>query len=74
MGRTTAPGRIRAMFLLPLLLALPSCADSTGPSEITDPNLAVALTAGSRHTCVVAGDGRAYCWGYNGGGQLGDGT
>lgn len=74
MGRTPAPDARRAMFFLPLLLALAACADSTGPSPTTDPNLAIALAAGSRHTCVVAGDGRAYCWGYNGLGQLGDGT
>jgi alpha-tubulin suppressor-like RCC1 family protein len=29
---------------------------------------------GEYHTCAIALDGRAYCWGLNGGGQVGDGT
>ena len=32
------------------------------------------VTTGGFHTCGIAADGRAYCWGFNGGGQLGDGT
>jgi alpha-tubulin suppressor-like RCC1 family protein len=34
----------------------------------------VVLSAGFAHTCGVANDGRAYCWGANKLGQLGDGT
>jgi alpha-tubulin suppressor-like RCC1 family protein len=34
----------------------------------------VALSAGGSHTCGIATDGLAYCWGNNNGGQLGDGT
>ena len=30
-----------------------------------------AISAGENHTCVVA-DGRAYCWGWNVSGQLGN--
>ncbi len=33
-----------------------------------------ALSAGRYHTCGVTFDGSAYCWGYNGEGELGDGT
>lgn len=33
-----------------------------------------SITAGSKHTCALAHDGRAFCWGLNGSGQLGDGT
>jgi alpha-tubulin suppressor-like RCC1 family protein len=32
------------------------------------------VTAGMYHTCGLGEDGRAYCWGRNGYGQLGDGT
>ena len=32
------------------------------------------LTAGHDHTCGIATDGDAYCWGNNSDGQLGDGT
>ena len=34
----------------------------------------VQLAAGRRHTCAILGDGRVKCWGWNGFGQLGDGT
>lgn len=32
------------------------------------------LAAGNGHTCGLSGAGRAFCWGANNGGQLGDGT
>jgi len=33
-----------------------------------------SIAAGDSHTCVVASDDRAYCWGINSSGQLGTGT
>jgi len=33
-----------------------------------------SLALGEVHTCGLTSGGAAYCWGWNGGGQLGDGT
>lgn len=33
-----------------------------------------SISAGANHTCVVASDRQAYCWGLNSYGQLGNGT
>jgi alpha-tubulin suppressor-like RCC1 family protein len=34
----------------------------------------IQLSAGDVHSCGIADTGKAYCWGFNGSGQLGDGT
>ncbi len=34
----------------------------------------VSIDAGSAHTCALAADAQAYCWGANTSGQLGDGS
>jgi alpha-tubulin suppressor-like RCC1 family protein len=33
-----------------------------------------ALSAGGNHTCGITSEGKAYCWGANYWGQVGDGT
>jgi alpha-tubulin suppressor-like RCC1 family protein len=68
-----------------LLAALSGCRDDA-PS-LTEPESApstaaavggalsfVQVSAGTAHACGVATDGRAWCWGYAGNGQLGNGT
>ena len=46
------------------------------PTAVTMPSgvTFASLTAGRHHTCGLTSGGAAYCWGYNGYGQLGDGT
>jgi RHS repeat-associated protein len=42
------------------------------PTGITEP--IVAVSAGAYHSLALAADGTIWAWGYNGSGQLGDGT
>lgn len=34
----------------------------------------LSMATGSNHTCAIASDNQAYCWGLNGSGQLGNGS
>ncbi len=43
------------------------------PDGVLSGKIVTAISAGANHTCAVA-DGKAYCWGRNDVGQLGDGT
>jgi alpha-tubulin suppressor-like RCC1 family protein len=70
--------------LLLTAVTLTGCQDTTGPSSPeANPSLAEGsaealtfrqLSAGQWHTCGVTTDNRAYCWGDNSTGQLGNGT
>ncbi len=48
--------------------------NSAEPVEVTGLAGAISVSAGYRHTCAVAAGGEVWCWGYNGYGELGDGT
>ena len=49
-------------------------ANRTVPVAVSGGLTFTALMAGAYHTCGLVSGGTAYCWGYNGKGQLGDGT
>jgi alpha-tubulin suppressor-like RCC1 family protein len=47
----------------------------SSPVQVTAMGTSVAqVTVGGAHTCALKVDGTVWCWGYNGSGQLGDGT
>ncbi|MFT3772735.1 MAG: hypothetical protein QM820_45680 [Minicystis sp.] len=57
-------------------LALGSTSNQTSPTTAVDlgaGKTAVAISAGSEHSCAILNDGSVKCWGYNASGQLGQG-
>ncbi|MCL1840111.1 IPT/TIG domain-containing protein, partial [Candidatus Saccharibacteria bacterium] len=47
---------------------------SAGNTGLLDGKTVKQISAGVMHTCAIASDDTAYCWGHNGQGQLGDNT
>ena len=79
------PSTRRLTLAVALIVGI-SCRDDstapTAPAAEAEPSLATAVaalsfrlvTAGTYHSCGLTTDNRAYCWGGNAEGQLGDGT
>ena len=44
------------------------------PVAVAGISTAIAITAGAYHSCAVLRSGSVECWGYNGDGELGNGT
>jgi hypothetical protein len=44
------------------------------PTLVQGGHTFTSVAAGDRHTCAIAADSTAYCWGFGGLGQLGDST
>lgn len=54
--------------------AIPSDASIATPVAVVGGAMALAVWTGGSRSCSMATDGRAFCWGSNSQGQLGDGT
>ncbi len=53
---------------------VPGTPCSRAPVQVTGIEDAIAVASGGGQTCALLSNGGVDCWGYNGGGQLGNGT
>jgi len=67
-GNKSAPSAVAAT--IPVPESKTTEASTTPP--LTAPTSRVRIVAGGVHSCLVGADGRAYCWGGNDRGQLGN--
>ncbi len=51
-----------------------SIADAVSPEQIASGSVFLSVSGGDNHTCAVASDGSASCWGLGTSGQLGNNT
>ncbi len=72
--RDAAIGLLRPSTLYAAHGGLGGKVKSFSPFGAVDPGNFTILAAGSFHSCGLTSDGRAYCWGANAEGELGDGT